>query len=115
MHVERELLAACGLCGRPWFPSVLVNAALERETGRRSASQRLTQLLTTRERQVILLVAQGLSNKEVGRGLELSEGTVKIHLHNIYQKLHVNNRTTLAALAITYRDELASPGGDLPV
>ena len=95
---------------RPWFPSDLVNAALERETGRRAASQRLTQLLTTREREVILLVAEGLSNKAVGRRLELSEGTVKIHLHNIYQKLHVNNRTTLAALAITHRDELGSPG-----
>jgi DNA-binding NarL/FixJ family response regulator len=99
---------------RPWFRSVLVNAALERETGQRS-SQRLTQLLTTRERQVTLLVAEGFSNKEVGRRLELSEGTVKIHLHNIYQKLHVNNRTTLAALTMTHRDELASPGGDLPV
>src|SRR5438105_12270425 len=40
--------------GRPWLPSALVNAALERETGRRSAHQRLTQLLTTRERQIIL-------------------------------------------------------------
>jgi len=99
---------------RPWFPSALVNAALEREMGRRAASQRLTQLLTTREREVILLVAEGLSNKQVGRRLELSEGTIKIHLHNIYQKLHVNNRTTLAALAIIHRDELASPG-NLPV
>jgi two-component system nitrate/nitrite response regulator NarL len=99
--------------GRPWLPSALVNAALERETGRRSATQRLTQLLTTRERQIILLVAEGLSNKAVGRRLELSEGTVKIHLHNVYQKLHVNNRTTLAALAITYRDELALPPGNV--
>jgi DNA-binding NarL/FixJ family response regulator len=99
---------------RPWFPSALVNAALEREMGRRAASQHLTQLLTTREREVILLVAEGLSNKQVGRRLELSEGTIKIHLHNIYQKLHVNNRTTLAALAIIHRDELASPG-NLPV
>ena len=89
------------------------NAALERETGRRSAHQRLTQLLTTRERQIILLVAEGLSNKAVGRRLELSEGTVKIHLHNVYQKLQVNNRTTLAALAIAYRDELALPRGDV--
>ena len=109
MLLEREPLAACRLCGRPSFPSVLVNPALER-----AASQRLTRLLTTRERQVILLVAEGFSNKVVARRLELTEGTVKIHLHNIYQKLHVNNRTTLAALAIIHRDELASPG-NLPV
>jgi len=99
--------------GRQWLPLALVNAALERETKRRSTSQSLTQLLTSRERQVVLLVAEGLSNKEIGRRLELSEGTVKIHLHNIYQKLHVNNRTTLAALAITHRDELALPGGNV--
>jgi two-component system, NarL family, nitrate/nitrite response regulator NarL len=96
--------------GRPWLPSAVVNAAIERETGRRSASEQLTQSLTNRERQIVLLVAEGLSNKAVGRRLELSEGTVKIHLHNIYQKLQVNNRTTLAALAIAYRDELTLPG-----
>jgi DNA-binding NarL/FixJ family response regulator len=95
---------------RPWFPSALVNAALERAMGRRAASQRLTQLLTTREREIVLLVAEGLSNKQVGRRLELSEGTIKIHLHTIYKKLHVNNRTTLAALAIIHRDDLASAG-----
>ena len=97
--------------GRQWLPLNLVDAALERETRRRSSSHSLVQLLTVREREVSLLVAEGLSNKEVGRRLELSEGTVKIHLHNIYQKLQVNNRTSLAALAIANRDELELPGG----
>jgi len=96
--------------GRQWLPLAWVNAALERESKRRSTRQRLTQLMTIRERQVVLLIADGLSNKEVGRRLDLSEGTVKIHLHNIYQKLHVNNRTTLAALAIAHRNDLALPG-----
>jgi two-component system, NarL family, nitrate/nitrite response regulator NarL len=96
--------------GRQWLPLARVNAALERESERRSTSQRLTQLLTIRERQVVLLIADGLSNKEIGRRLELSEGTVKIHLHNIYQKLHVNNRTSLATLAIGHRDEMVVPG-----
>jgi DNA-binding NarL/FixJ family response regulator len=98
--------------GRQWLPSNLVDAALEHETRRRSSSHSLIQLLTIREREVSLLVAEGLSNKEVGRRLELSEGTVKIHLHNIYQKLQVNNRTSLAALAIANRDELELPGGN---
>jgi DNA-binding NarL/FixJ family response regulator len=93
--------------GRQWLPFALINAALERETRRRSTSQQLTRLLTLRERQVVLLIAEGLPNKEVGRRLDLSEGTVKIHLHNIYQKLQVNNRTSLAALAIAHRDALA--------
>ena len=99
--------------GRKWLPMALVNAALERETKRRSTSQRLTELLTIRERQVALLVADGLSNKEIGRRLELSEGTVKLHLHNIYQKLRVNNRTSLAALAIAHRNDLALPEGNV--
>jgi RNA polymerase sigma factor (sigma-70 family) len=97
--------------GRVWLPLAVINAALEREAKRRSKSQILTQLLTIRERQVVLLIADGLSNKEVGRRLQVSEGTVKIHLHNIYQKLQVNNRTALATLAVTHRDELALPGG----
>jgi DNA-binding NarL/FixJ family response regulator len=58
--------------------------------------------LTSREREIVLaLLAEGLSNKDVGRKLKLSEGTVKVHLHNIYQKLGVKNRTALAALAYT--------------
>ena len=57
--------------------------------------------LTSREREIVLALAEGLSNKGVGRRLNISEGTVKVHLHNIYQKLGVKNRTALAALAFT--------------
>jgi two-component system nitrate/nitrite response regulator NarL len=58
--------------------------------------------LTSREREIVLtLAAGGLSNKDVGRRLNLSEGTVKVHLHNIYQKLGVKTRTALVVLAHT--------------
>jgi DNA-binding CsgD family transcriptional regulator len=58
--------------------------------------------LTNREREIVLtLAAGGLSNKDVGRRLNLSEGTVKVHLHNIYQKLGVKTRTALVVLAHT--------------
>ena len=58
--------------------------------------------LTNREREIVLLLASGgLSNKDVGRRLNISEGTVKVHLHNIYSKLGVRNRTALAVLAHT--------------
>ena len=57
--------------------------------------------LTTREREIIVALAEGLSNKDVGRRLNLSEGTVKVHLHNIYDKLGVKNRTALTVLAFT--------------
>ena len=55
--------------------------------------------LTERERQIMHLVCEGLSNKDIGRQFKLSDGTVKVHLHHIYEKLAIHNRTALAALA----------------
>jgi two-component system, NarL family, nitrate/nitrite response regulator NarL len=56
-------------------------------------------VLTERERQIMHVVSTGQSNKEIGRQLNLTEGTVKVHLHHMYQKLAVHNRTALAVLA----------------
>jgi two-component system nitrate/nitrite response regulator NarL len=52
--------------------------------------------LTARERQIMGLVSTGLSNREVGERLHISEGTIKVHLHHIFQKLSIRNRTALA-------------------
>jgi len=65
--------------------------------------------LTRREREIMLLVSQGLQNKEIGRQLDVSEGTVKIHLHHIFKKLQVANRTALAILVRTSLIETAQP------
>ena len=54
------------------------------------------------------LVSEGLSNKEIGRRLNISDGTIKVHLHHIYEKLKISNRTALAALAIS-QNETSSP------
>jgi len=56
---------------------------------------------TGRQRQIMLLVAQGFSNKQLARKLCISEGTVKVHLHNIFEHLGVHKRTALAALVLT--------------
>lgn len=56
--------------------------------------------LTERERQVLELVVQGLSNPEIGERLFLSENTVKKYLHNILEKLHLNNRVEAAIYAV---------------
>ena len=64
-------------------------------------------VLTDRERQIMRLVSEGLSNKEIGRRLNITDGTIKVHLHNIFQKLEINNRTVLATLAIA-REEASS-------
>jgi len=65
--------------------------------------------LTRREREIMLLVSEGLQNKEIGRQLDVSEGTVKIHLHHIFKKLHIANRTALAILVRTSLIETAQP------
>lgn len=62
--------------------------------------ERLPTTLTRREYEIMQLVCAGLSNKEIGRELNLSDGTIKIHLHHIYQKLSIHNRTALARLAV---------------
>jgi DNA-binding NarL/FixJ family response regulator len=58
------------------------------------------QPLTPREREIALLVRAGLSNKQIAQQLTVSEGTVKVHLHNVYVKLAIPNRTILALLAL---------------
>ena len=52
-------------------------------------------MLTQRELEITRLVSQGLANKAVAGQLGLQEGTVKLHLHNIYRKLRVSNRVEL--------------------
>ncbi len=74
---------------------------------RNGDTHHMLSMLTERERQIMQLVSEGLSNKEIGHWLDISHGTIKVHLHNIYQKLAINNRTTLAALAMCRQTESA--------
>ena len=56
------------------------------------------EVLSRREREVMLLAAKGLSNKAIARELSVSEGTIKLHLHRVYRKLGVRSRWALMAL-----------------
>ena len=69
---------------------------MRRETGAREAAT----LLTPREIGMVRMVAQGLRNKEIADQLCISESTVKTHLHNIYEKLHVDSRLALLHYAL---------------
>lgn len=62
--------------------------------------------LSDRETELLHLVAEGLSNKEIGEKLHISESTVKNHLRNILAKLHLKNRMQLIAYA--YKNGLLS-------
>ena len=55
--------------------------------------------LAPRERQIAAHVGRGLRNREIADALAMSEGTVKVYLHTIYQKLGIKNRTELALIA----------------
>ncbi len=85
--------------GELWLEKRSVSSALEkllqREDGRREAAQ----ALTPREIEIVKQVAAGLHNVEIAKRLFISEGTVKMHLHNIYQKLCVDSRTKLTRYA----------------
>ena len=55
--------------------------------------------LTPREKEVLEKLSEGLSNREIGLSLCISENTVKVHVKNILRKLHLQNRTEAAAYA----------------
>ncbi|MGY4478415.1 LuxR C-terminal-related transcriptional regulator [Bradyrhizobium sp. USDA 3364] len=65
------------------------------------AAEKDLAVLTDRERQIMRLVSEGLSNKEIGRRLNVTNGTIKVHLNHIFRKLEISNRTTLATLAVS--------------
>ncbi len=81
--------------GEQWLEKQLSSRVLEtllrREAGGRAASS----VLTPREIEIVRMVASGLRNRELARRLGVTEGTVKIHLHNIYKKLKVQSRVEL--------------------
>jgi len=56
--------------------------------------------MTRREPEILQLVAAGLSNKEIAAQLVITEGTVKNHVHNALEKLHLSNRTQAAAYTV---------------
>jgi DNA-binding NarL/FixJ family response regulator len=64
------------------------------------------QLLTPREEQVVALVAEGLSNRETARELNLSEHTIKKYLFRIFDKLGISSRVELVLYAVNHGDPL---------
>jgi len=92
MLVQAIRTAADGLV---WIPPAM-QAALAAELNGDAEDEKLTQ----REREIVRYVSLGLRNGEVAERLRISEGTVKVHLNNIFHKLAVRDRVELALYAL---------------
>ena len=76
----------------------LVNRALDR-LAQREEARKIVEVLSKRETEIVKMVAAGLRNKEIADRLSIGEGTVKSHLHSIYEKLGVQGRVELTMYA----------------
>lgn len=80
--------------GEQWLDQRVMRIAHERLTQQQKSLA--SSLLTPRERDVARLVAMGQRNRGIANTLGISEGTVKMHLHNVYAKMGLESRTQLA-------------------
>ena len=104
-----ELVAAIHVVARgravlaPCYLTELVNLVAQPPNG--SAHSPDPQRLSTREQEVLKLVAQGKTNREIARTLFVSESTVRSHVHNVLAKLELTNRVQAAAYALDSRGQ----------
>ena len=107
-----DKLAAEGMVLKTSDPALLIECMEKGRKGERSVDPEIAERmshakerasrapsLTPRERELVELVAQGLRNRDIGAKLGVTEGTVKVYLHAIFDKLGVDNRTELAMRA----------------
>jgi DNA-binding NarL/FixJ family response regulator len=81
--------------GEQWLESETVTGPFRRAMDREAATRDAADALTPREIEIVRMVAQGLRNRAIAERLSISEGTVKVHLHNIYEKFAVDGRLEL--------------------
>lgn len=85
--------------GEQWIEKKTSRLVLEKMLKRQSEAKEVSATLTPREIDLVRMVSSGLRNREIGEKLCISEGTVKVHLHNIYEKLKVDGRMALLRYA----------------
>lgn len=85
--------------GEQWLERRSFARVLDKLSRREAWMRELRSVLTPREIEVVHMVARGTRNKEIAEKLFITEGTVKVHLHHIYEKLQVTSRVQLIRLA----------------
>ena len=101
-EIAPKLLVQCVRqvhAGKKWFAEAASRSALEKMVRREGAAREASQVLSPRQMEILRMVASGLGNKEIGKKLFISEGTVKVHLHAIYEKLQLRSRLALSLYA----------------
>jgi DNA-binding NarL/FixJ family response regulator len=100
---SRVMLSALKLVlsGGVYLPPALLeqDPDLPQDLGVGASAENAASFLTPRQREVLALLGQGKSNKEIARVLQLAEGTVKLHVTAILKALNVNNRTRAVVAA----------------
>lgn len=81
------------LDGEAWFPRDMLNRYIDRHRiSAHLSSEPMEAILTEKELQILHHLVGGLSNKEIANRLDISDGTVKTHIYNIFRKIGVRNR-----------------------
>lgn len=95
-----NIVAAIGavLDGDLWLPPAMSDSGNELKADEAAAAAQIASL-TPQQFRVMMMIAEGLLNKQIAYELAVSEATVKAHMTAIMRKLHVNNRTQVALLA----------------
>lgn len=85
--------------GGSYMEGRAVSRALQKLVRREDAAREAERQLTPRELEIVKLAASGARNRDIAERLSISEGTVKIHFHNVYEKLGIDSRVALAMWA----------------
>ena len=85
--------------GERWIDQETITRAFQAVVGREEAEREVSKTLTPREIEIVKMMAEGLRNRAIGDRLGISEGTVKVHLHNVYEKLGLDGRLELVLYA----------------
>jgi DNA-binding NarL/FixJ family response regulator len=85
--------------GEQWIERRSLTRALDKMLCREAGFREVSSVLTSREIEIVRLATRGLRNQAIAEQLHISEGTVKVHLHNIYEKLGIDGRVGLTLYA----------------